>query len=295
MSKVQPYNSLYMIILDDDNYSVSANHCLMKDLWIDDLLRCNFIDGIEFYSLNQWNNKKCNLRSVAVDKPHDNFVDPSAYLLYNSLKLFLERSTAGFIYFSMDAVYINTPKFTQFIHNIISNHNGYEEPFLSGNCIEQRYFFKMHTLNAGIIMSRYTVQQILQLTFKWETSIILNWPAADTLGQVCDQAGYPISQFDTSKILGRPWRWPIHNDVLLRKEFYTLEKCSIPPEHLVSRAGELSNCNAQISRLNEVVAWAAGGKDNKTWFLEHAKEMMQDLPDDIGFYWDLRSPMLCKI
>jgi hypothetical protein len=61
------------------------------------------------------------------------------------------------------------------------------------------------------------------------------------------------------------------------------------------RPGELGLCSAKITTINSIITWSASTSIGKREFLEEAETLLNNNPDNLGYYWDLTKPKLCEI
>ncbi|KAH0790171.1 hypothetical protein GPJ56_005907 [Histomonas meleagridis] len=296
VSKSPSQDQLYIMILDTE-YKPSPYQCIMKKQWVDALGKQDFIDAIEFYSLNGYQNEECNITTITVSSPTKTLHNPSAYLLHHSLKEYLSRSNTGWLFIINDCAYINTSRFPSFFNEFTSTRpDPYKNNFLLGGCIEKRYFFKLLAFQSGIFLSRKFVENLLseKVSENWGVAGDIGIDADEAFAHISDQLGMPINMHSSDSLVGRPFRRPENFESLKKKEFNGLLKCEIPDSLLHPFPGEGGVCVTSILRMNSLVVWAASGNTmEKRRFLEEAEEMLSNLPDNICFYWDGTLPTLC--
>lgn len=286
--------SIYFLILDSQNQPQHFQ-CLTKKLWIDEMLQDLSVDGIEFYSLNHWINNACNLSSITVNAKKISMQNPQTFLLYRSLHLFMQRSSAEYLCIIGDASFIRVKPFLNFFHEVTRNIDGRKSLWATGNCIEERYFFKMNSLDSGIIISRKTVEELLKKKDMWNITIELAHPPGEAFAQILDAVGVSVMSTDNSFFLGRQWEKIQDFSEMIKGNYNNIPICEIPAENLISRPGLISNCNKKVTQLKKVLSWAGGGNNNKTEFLENVKHVYDNLPNNIGFFWNCRHPQICRI
>ena len=287
---------LYVLILDDE-YQSSPHQCLMKKQWIDEFMKRPEIDGVEIYSVNYWENKDCNLSTITIDEIPTQQINPSAFLLYKSLELFLQRSEANWLYIIGDAAYIKVERFFNFFNKTIKKIHALYETYLLGSCVEERYFFQMLLSSSGLLASRKFVEKLLK-TGKdelWKVSYTVGITADEILSKMADKMSIYVPGRQTNEFLGRGWAQKEMYDMLLTKNFSSLPKCKIPHEYLNPGAGELGLCTSSIVSVNDMSVWAGTRKRyiSKYDFLNNAEKMLENLPPDLHYYWDRLYPTLC--
>ena len=294
LSKVSKSKSLYVMILDDE-YEAKPHQCLMKKQWVDEFLKRGEVDGVEVYSTNYWINKECNLSSITINKMPEQKINPSAFLLYNSLKLFLERSDAGWLFIISDAAYIRTKRFFSFFNQKISNIDPERETFMIGCCVEERYFFQMLLISSGIIISRNFAKRIVNTGDDqlWNVSYTVGITAEEILAKISDKNGVYIPGKQTHEMIGRGFAYKEMYEMLKKKEFGSLKPCDIPVEFLRPQPGELGLCDAQLHQVDDMSVWAGTRFMSKYEFLKDAEEMIGGLPSNLYYYWERLYPTLC--
>ncbi|EAX96547.1 hypothetical protein TVAG_256870 [Trichomonas vaginalis G3] len=289
-------DKLYVMILDSE-FESRPHQCIMKRQWMDPFLEHVEVDGIEVYSANAWTNKECNLSSITIPELPEQKINPGAFLLYESLKLFLERSDAGWLYIIGDAAYIKVDRFFAWLGNIMKSHSALTENFIIGSCVEERYFFQMLLTSSGVLLSRAYVKRLVATRDDdlWDVSMAVGITADEILAKISDKIGVYIPGKQTSDLVGRGFTDASHYKILMDKDFDNLPKCNIPQEYLRPFAGELGLCTAQIMKFNDIRVWSATRHLGKQKFLEDAEEMLNNNPDSLGYYWDRLYLTLCKL
>lgn len=296
-NNVLPEHSLYVIVLDEMN-SPAHYHCITKKLWMNNFTQNYLVDGVEIYSFAGWYNKECNLTSINIKPPPYKMTDFSSWRLHEALKESLNRTDAGFFFIVGDAAYINTERFFQKFLSVSGRYSGFSNAFASGGCIERRYFFQMFSLSSGIFLSRFMVQKILNLEWKWNVSIEIELPAEESLSQILDTAGQYILYGHIDNMIGAHWLNPEHYSYLKFKKFDKLTKCQVPESYLNPEPGKNGVCSTRINKMNDIIVWAGSINNSfqsKEDFLSNAPDFLDKLPDNIGYYWEKYLPHLCKI
>ena len=294
LSLLSTNKQLYVMIIDDE-FQSKPHQCKMKNQWINEFLENPRIDGIEFYSLNSWENNECNISSITINELPQQTFNPSSFLLIKSFELFLNRSNSEWLFITGDYSYIKTNRFFDYIDKVTNGYIPSRDRFMLGCCVEQRYFFQMLTINSGILFSRKLIEEYVNSIndHLWNVSFDVGINADEILAQISDKIGINIPSKQTHEFLGRTWRDINHFDLLLSKSFSNLPKCNIPYEYLRPPPGELGLCAAQIYPLNELSVWSALSMKGKDYFLENAELMLENIPSNVSYYWDRLYPTLC--
>jgi hypothetical protein len=265
----------------------------MKAQWIDHFAELSFVDGIEFYSIETFDNPKCGLSVVPIPRLSRKFANPSAYLLWQILRNFLERSDAGWLFLIGDAAYVKIEKLEEYLKKWMKG--DIQRIWARGSCVERRYYFQMLSIQSGILITRNTVEELLVRDEMWNVTMETGIPAEEALSQILDDVGVIAKASKEDWFLGQPFRnWSFHDD-LLEKRSDHLKVCE-RPDLKPSEAAIAAVCSGEITRFSNLIVWAGGGKNatTKEWFLTHAKEMMEGLPDNLHFIWDRLFPELCR-
>lgn len=311
--------TLYIAIIDTE-YAPHPFQCLMKNQWVDELSKHWFIDKIEYFSRIRWTNKQCNITTIVT--PHPKFKDtlnPTSWILVNTLKMFLERSKSPYLFIVGDSCYLKVNEFVDFF----SKFNGR----ISGGCIEQRYFFQMLLIESGIIISRQTVMNFISDSAMktWDVASEVGITADESFSQIGDQVGLYIKNYAENRFVGREFREYSDFDRLKNKRFEDLPPCTIPSVYINNPPGEQGICSSEITKFNQIISWSAfipadptkttsykssltdklnfnSNSDNesesarnKYKFLKNARKMINNNPDYLSYYWAQSKPRLCKI
>lgn len=296
LSKKNQTEKLYVMVLDNE-YESKPHQCLMKKQWMDPFLQHPEIDGIEVYSVNAWTNEACNLSSITVPELPKQQVNPSAFLLYNSMKMFLERSDAGWLFIIGDAAYIKIPRFFEWLEMTMRSNNPLTEIYMIGSCVEERYFFQMLLSSSGILLSRSYVNHLVDSGSDqlWDVSFNVGITSEEILAKISDKLGVYIPGKQTHEFVGRGFTHASHYQKLLDKDFKGLPKCIIPHMYLHPEPGELGLCSAQVFKFDDMSIWSGLNHLSKQKFLEDAEKMMTGNPQSLGYYWDRLYLTLCQI
>ena len=292
-SHVTPSQKLYVMVIDEE-YQPSKFQCLFVNQWVRNMEKSEVVDGIEIYSLNKWENTECNISSITINELPLQTINPSAFLLINSIKMALNRTDANWFFVIGDSAYIKVEKFLNYFQHIASE-NPPEDKFIIGNCVEERYFFQMLLLNSGILMSRSVMQQFVDTSddHSWEIAFQTALTGEEILAEMADKNDIDIKTKHTNEFLGRGWRKPEHFDILRSKRFDVLPHCNIPYNYYVPGASELGLCSYDIVSLNHISVWSGVRGMSKFEFLDEAEDMLAGVPDYVSYYWDLLYPTLC--
>jgi len=294
LSSVSDDKQIYVAIIDDE-YQPKPHHCKMANQWVSEFLENPRVDGVEIYSANAWSHPDCNLSTITIPSMPPQLFNPSAYILLRTFKMFLQRSTSGYLFVIGDAAYIKTNQFFQYLDRVTTSTRPLSERFMIGCCVEQRYFFQMLMINSGIVFSRRLVEDYVNSSqdHLWNVSFDVGIASDEILAQISDKIGIHIPGKQTHYHLGRGWRVQKHYQYLKDKKFDELPQCNIPMEYLRPPPGELGLCAAQIYKVNEVFVWSGSRGMTKLQFLESAEEWLTDIPDNVAYYWDRLYPTLC--
>jgi hypothetical protein len=292
-SGTAPQSQLYIAVMDTA-YGIARYHCRMKRQWMDRISELPFVDGLEFYSLASSKNPNCTLPLFHVPPRARKSANPSSFLLYQILQLFLARSDADWLFLIGDAAYVNFENLKGYLREWMSHNTMYS--WARGSCVERRYYFQMLSIQSGILITRKTVEELLARGEMWDVTIDTGLPADEALSQVFDDVGVVAKASREDRFLGQPFRNHRFYDSLIQKKFDDLKVCE-RPDKKPEEPGIASVCSGEITQFKSLVSWAGGGKSEagKEWFLEHAEEMLNGLPDSVNFIWDRLFPELCQV
>jgi hypothetical protein len=261
---------------------------------MDAISRADYVDGVEFYSTSPYEQTECDLRAIAVAAPEFRTRNPSTHLLFETLRLFLARSSAGWLFLINDAAHVRTDRLDRFFREEMAGDGG-RAIFARGSCVERRFYFQMLSITSGILITRSTAERLLAKDEMWNVTMEIGLPAEEALNQILDDIGVRARASKRDDFLGQPFRVPNFRQNLLNKEFSDLQQCQKPSEN-PEQPGVAAVCSTEITKMNELIVWAGAGRNNtdKEWFLTHAKIMLENLPDKVHFVWDRLYPALCK-
>lgn len=288
--------SLYIAVIDTE-FKPHPYQCLMKKQWIDPILQYPFIEAIEFYSRIRWSNELCNITTII--SPPSIFketLNPTSWILLNTLKMFLERSNSDYVLIIGDSCYM---KVKEFIDYFLAFHSS-----ISGSCVEQRYFFQMLLIESGILLSRNNAVKIVSKDAieTWNVACEVGIDSDEAFSQILDQVGIHPKYHAEDSFLGREFRNFSDFKRLQTKSYDDLPICKIPDIYIHNPPGEQGICSAKVTKFNDVILWSAPfyslyGKSaaSKYEFLLHAELMLNNNSDKLGYYWAQSHPTLCKL
>lgn len=303
--------TLYIAIIDSE-YEPRPFQCLMKKQWVDELSKYDFVDNIEYYSRIRWTNKECNITTIVTPPPkYKDTLNPTTWILFNTLKMYLERSNSSCLLIIGDSSYLKVKEFVKYF-------DSYFHP-IYGGCIEQRYFFQMLLIESGILISRRVVEKFLleSVMTTWDVGSEVGITADEIFSQVGDQVGFYMKNYAENKFVGREFREYKDFDRLKQKDFDDLPPCKIPYRYIHNQPGEQGICSAEITNFSRIIIWSGAipsdpsqssekkssifgseieseSSKNKFEFLKNAEQMMNNNPDYLSYYWAQSKPRLCR-
>ena len=285
------------VIITDRNEESGPHFCQMKRQWIDKLNESGDIEAIVVVSQRFWQNSECGITTLTIPPPKYPTVERSAWLLFQSIQLFLEHSNSGWLFLTGDSVYVKVPEFLALFHRMRSEKDAAGFKTIIGGCIEKRYFFQTLSLESGILLSRHTATRLLEPEVMDNWNVILETGISDeeALGHVADQIGVYFKGQKFNLFVGQEFRNASHFDMLMTKQFEGLNACIVPNKYIFNDPGEAGVCTAKVTRWKDVITWSGSGTLSKANFLEQAETMLNNNPPELGFYWDKSKPMLCNI
>lgn len=289
-----PKNGKLYISIIDTEYKESSHHCVLKKLWVDEIVKHDVVDAVEFYSVNGHHNKECNISFITPNRLPEQKIDPSAFLLLETLKIATKRTDSQWFLFVGDTAYVKVNEFLKYFDNI-TKENGEEYYFLKGSCVEERYFFQMLLLDSGLLVRRNTLETILSLQddILWKVSMQSGFRGEEAFAKILDKLFLRIANYQNYEFLGRGFRKESDYDVLQSKNISSLKKCVVPSYVISREPGESGACTAAFIKLNDIVIWSGARFMSKKEFLERAESLLSNLPDNLHFYWDRIYPALC--
>ncbi|OHT09702.1 hypothetical protein TRFO_21325 [Tritrichomonas foetus] len=265
-----PNNKIYIAIIDSE-YKPSDIQCQLKDAWIKDIDQYNFIDGVEFYSNVSFQNEKCDIQSISFPQPPSRFNmkhNPSCMIMKNMLKIFLERSDAGWLLYVTDSAFVNLKNLQKLIHSLYCN-DPINQPRISGHCIEVRDYFQIFVKNSGALISRKTALLLSQTEKIWNISCEIEIDGSEAVAHSLDVNKMYAIRNHNQRFLGHPFTQEKFYDILLNKKFSELEKC--PLKYESKRV-----CSPTTQPINELAVWSSvGDYMNKSFFIQNAKRMLE--------------------
>lgn len=300
--------TLYIAIIDSE-YGSHPFQCLMKKQWVDEISEYGFVDKIEYYSRIRWTNSNCNITTIVTPPPKfKNTLNPTTWILVNTLEMFLQRSNSPYLLLIGDACYLKVNDFVDYFAEFKNQ--------ILGGCIEQRYFFQMLLIESGILISRQTVKKFLSNSVMntWNVGSEVGITADEIFSQVGDQAGFYIKNYVENRFVGREFREHSDFDRLKHKKFDDLPPCNIPSIYIYNPPGEQGICSSEITKFNRIIIWSASlpadptksvqikssefeseSAKNKFDFLKNAEQMIENNPDFLAYYWAQSKPRLCRM
>ena len=293
ITRVDGARQMYVMVLDS-SFRPEKYHCVAYEQWMRPLTVTGVPEAIEFYSLNSWHNEDCNISSITVSVDASR-AGTSSQFLYKSLNLYVTRSEAPWLFLVGDATFIHTSRFLEAIGHYLERTNPWVS-FAMGNCVERRFYFQMFPISSGILISRRTVMLLLSKTEMWDVAIQIGLPADEALSQILDAVSVTVRSHHRPEFLGMPFRNISHYEVLLNRNFAGLKPCAIPQSIMNARSGVSTICSSDIFPIRDIATWAGAPDDtsaSKLQFLLTAEKMLDEVPNNIRFYWDRLYPTLC--
>lgn len=273
----------------DSVYEPSELMCVLHKSWVKDVRSLPFVDGVEMYSISSYEDPNCSMKTLTFADPPKNFPihrSPSCYLLYTMFKMFLERSDANWFMIVSDGAYVNPTLLPEFIETY-ANHSYYDEPLAKGQCQELRDNFQVFAPNSGVLMTRAAVEGVLKSPRKFEISCQIELPAFDTISHVLDQIDIMPIHNHEFKFLGQPFSKRKYHKWIEAKDFSKAKPC-------LFGYNSPRICYARSHKLKDVVVWAGAGKKmDKITFLKGAPFWMYNVPDNIGFMYNVYQTEIC--
>lgn len=285
-SKIPPERKLYIGIMDRE-YSPSKTQCSLKSAWIDEILQEDIVDGVELYSNVSYTNEECGISTVTFPTKK-NFPmnhDPSCAIMYHMIKMFIERSDAGWFLYVSDGSFVHVKNFISYLKKLPPY--PLKENIIKGHCTELRDYFQYFAENSGGIMSRATALALNQSERQWNVACQSEIKGYEAISHALDIIKmYAISNHQP-KFLGHPFKTKEDYDALIEQKFDKIPDC---PKFYKS----LRVCQENIIRMNRLVVW--GGESQflvKSDFLENAKSIIDQTPNKIHFRYDVYQANLC--
>ena len=283
-------DGLFVVVLDRDGRP-GRHFCQMKRQWMEKLAAQKDVEDVILVSEKFWKMDECSLSTLTVPRPKYGTPDTSAWLLYKSFELFLERSRSGWLFLVGDCVYVKVDEFLSFFKQ------GRNAGTLVGGCVEKRYFFQMLVLESGILLNRQTVLKLIEpeLADTWQVMFEIGLPYDEALAHAADQVGFYFKGQKFNLFLGREFQNVSNFDALLTKSFTDLKPCIVPDKYLFNGPGDIGVCTPKVTLWSNLLTWSASGILSKTQFLEEAERMLDNNPSDLAFFWEGSKPALCNI
>ena len=283
---------LFVVVLDRDGRP-GRHFCQMKRQWMEKFAAHDDVEDVVVISEKFWTMDECGVSTLTVPPPKYGTPDTSAWLLYKSFEMFLERSRSGWLFLAGDCVYVKVDEFLRFFkqgRNALSR-------AVVGGCVEKRYFFQMLVLESGILLDRQTVMKLIEpeLADTWHVMFEIGLPYDEALAHAADQVGLYFKGQKFNLFLGREFQNVSHFDALLTKSFTGLKPCIVPDKYLFNGPGDIGVCTPKVTLWSNLLTWSASGILSKTQFLEESERMLYNNPSDLAFFWNGSKPALCNI
>lgn len=291
---VNDESSVYIAIFDEE-YEEKVYHEYVYKQWISKLRQNPRIDGVELYSLVKWSSPSFDLSTIVVQNPPHFMSDPRAWQLYHILKLYMERSLSKWLFLIGDAAYINHDNFEKFITDEVLLSYDPNSIMFKGSCVEPRYFFQELQISSGVLLSRETVRNIIDLDKFWNHTFEIELNPDDALGQSFCQLNACADLGIKNGFIGGGFNSDRDYNVLLSGDDSKLPPCIVADNLKNPPAGIAGNCVKFEQRFSEFISWAGAKKNLKTQFLKNAELMVRHIKPEYGIVWDRMNPILCKL
>lgn len=279
---------IYIAIIDSV-YEPNDLMCALKNSWVAEVENMSFVDGVEMYSASSYEDTNCSMKTITFDDPPERFPingNPSCYIMYTVLQMFMKRSDANWLLVLSDGAYVNPKTLPAFVEEL-SKVKYYKLAFAKGQCVELRDYFQIFAPSSGVLFSRSAVKKIIDNPRKLEISCEIEIPAFEAVAHQLDDLNIFAIHNHEPRFLGQPFTQ--HNDYLaLETGVYTgLKECQQFYE-------SPRVCFTRSNKFNDIVVWAGtGGKIDKIQFLEKAKMWMNNAPQNLGFMYNSYQADLC--
>lgn len=281
---------LYIAIIDTE-YRPSKHHCAMRQAWINDAEKLDFVDGVELYSNVSFTNEECNISSISFPPPPSKFRlqhNPSCMIIRNMLKMFLERSDAGWLLYLTDNSFVNVKNLQNLIRSMHCN-NPSSIPKVTGQCIEMRDYFQIFQKNSGSLISRKAASLLTldKVNKTWDVSCEIEIDFSEAIAHALDINSLYAIRNDNNLFLGSPFLTKDDYDALLQKSFSKIESC--PSSYESKRV-----CHPTIQLFRNLVVWSGVGEYmNKYDFMVNAKKMFDSAEYYLSFKYNSYKSELC--
>lgn len=288
-------DAIYISLIDSEKMP-RAYHCLMKNIWIDDLKNKPIIDDIEIYSLEKWTHSDCDLSTVVVKDPPFQMDDPSSWILFQSLKLFLERSNTKWFHIMGDANFVDTSKYIEIFGSLVNKFEGSSQLFVTNaGCVQTRYFYNELQISSGMLFSRDLVKRIISETEYWKLMFEMQLTAEEAINHLLISMDIHGWDNKMENLIPNSFGNVSDYDLLYRKDFSNLPICNVSTKMIDPEPGHVGSCIHSHQKINDVIIWNSGNKISKKYFFEKVKYMINNNPDSIGYVWYKMNPYLCRI
>jgi hypothetical protein len=279
---------LYIAVIDRE-YRPSPVHCRLKSAWIDDLLAEPFVDAVELYSNVSFSNDDCGIVALAAPPPSADFPithNPSCHIVRSMITAFLRRSDAGWLLFLSDGSFVRVGGVRALLARMATKDPA-AQPRICGQCSEIRDYFQVFTKNSGAQLSRRAAELLNRTDATWDVACATQIDGHEALSHALDIHGLHALGNHNARFLGHPFVRRGDYDALAAKKWDTLRPC--PRTYGYTRV-----CYMTVQRINELVVWGAEGKDvDKLTFVTNAKKMLDAVPDNVMFFYNVYEAELC--
>lgn len=286
-----PQNQKVYIAIIDSEYRPSNHHCLMRQAWIDDAEKLEFVDGVEIYSNVSFSNSQCQINSISFPPPPSKFHlqhNPSCVIIRNMLRLFLERSDAGWLLYLTDNSFVNVKNLPNLISSMNCNYP-LEIPKVSGQCIEMRDYFQIFQKNSGSLISRKAAILLTsnKMNKTWDVSCEIEIDFSEAIAHALDINSLYAIRNNNQLFLGSPFSNKADYKALLDKSFSHIEAC---PDHYESSRV----CHPTVQPFRNLAVWSGVGEYmDKYEFMKNAKEMIESATNYLSFKYNIYKSDLC--
>jgi hypothetical protein len=261
----------------------------LKAAWIDSALSLDFVDAVELYSTVSYQNPSCSIESLGVPLPSSGFApmhNPSCHITRSALQMFLDRSDAGWLLLLSDGSYVNTRILSSFADPAVPS-SPFETAIVRGQCSEIRDYFQSFAKKSGVLVSRKAAQQLTETEVTWNVACEVEIDGSESLSHAMDiNSLFALFNHDR-RFLGLPNLNVKDYEALLNNDYAGVQGCS--GEYKYERV-----CHNTVQPMNGLIVWGGEGKDwDRLRFLEHAREMIEGIPDNVHFLYHTYEAELC--
>ena len=287
-----PNNQKLYIAIIDTEYHPSKHHCTMREAWINDAEKLDFVDGIELFSNVSFTNDQCQIKSISFPPPPSKFHlqhNPSCIIIRNMLKIFLERSDAGWLLYLTDSSFVNVNNLENLIKSMHCN-NPSVDARVTGQCIEMRDYFQIFQKNSGSLISRKAASLLIadKMNKTWDVSCEIEIDFSEAIAHALDINSLYAIRNNNQLFLGSPFVDKSDYEALMQKSFSKIEAC--PSSYESKRV-----CHPTIQLFRNLAIWSGAGEHmNKYEFMENAKKMFDSAEPYLSFKYNVYKSELCR-